>query len=206
MNMTNLKVLLMMLSASLVAMSCSETDEPGEYDNWQGRNIAYIDSIANVARANADGSWNIFLGEGLSADGTWGNEYYVYCKELQKGDGTQHPMANDTILVNYRGRLIPTKTYPDGYIFDQSYIGELDPAVDVPVKLNLITCVRGWRTAVANMVKGTTPESGDIWRIYVPATLGYGTSASGAIPAYSTLIFDINLVDFYNIGTPVPEN
>lgn len=206
MNMTNLKTIFMLLSVAFVAFSCSETDETGDYDNWQVRNMAYIDSIADVARTNADGTWNVFLAEGLSTEVAWSNEYYVYCKELQKGDGTQHPMANDTILVNYRGRLIPTKTFHEGYVFDQSYVGELDPAIDVPVKLNLITCVRGWRTAVANMVKGTTPESGDIWRIYVPATLGYGADASAVIPAYSTLIFDINLVDFYNIGTPVPAN
>ena len=57
------------------------------------------------------------------------------------------------------------------------------------------------------MKKGKTRATGDVWRIYVPATLGYDarTDVSG-IPAHSTLIFDLNLVDFYPIGTPVPDD
>jgi FKBP-type peptidyl-prolyl cis-trans isomerase FklB len=52
------------------------------------------------------------------------------------------------------------------------------------------------------MVAGTTRTNGDIWRIYIPYTLGYGTSNSSTIPAYSTLIFDVNLVGFTPAGVP----
>lgn len=200
MKIFDLKNGLLTIMLLICFVSCGESDEIGEFDNWQNRNRAYIDSIADVARVNAGGEWKVFLAEGLSSESEWGNEYYVYCKVLQQGNGTTNPMSNDTVLVNYRGRLIPTATYPEGYAFDQTYYGELNPAIDKPVKLNLIGCVRGWRTAVTHMVKGSTPESGDIWRVYIPYELGYGESASGSIPGYSTLIFDINLVDFYNVG------
>lgn len=205
MRISNIKILLSALMALVCFMSCSESDEAGEFDNWRNRNAQYIDSIADVAHANTEGDWKIFLADGLDASAHWSNEDYVYCKVLQQGDGDKNPMANDTIIVNYRGRLIPTLNFPQGYVFDQSYYGQLDPSTDVPVKLNLIGCVRGWRTAVAHMVKGTTPTTGDIWRIYVPYKLGYGASASGSIPGYSTLIFDINLVDFYNVGASASE-
>jgi FKBP-type peptidyl-prolyl cis-trans isomerase FklB len=35
---------------------------------------------------------------------------------------------------------------------------------------------------------------GERWEVYIPWQQGYGSSVSGTIPAYSTLIFDVNLV------------
>ncbi len=187
----------MALVAAATLVACDETDEAGEFDNWQARNEAFIDSIAQVARANADGEWKIFLAYGLSDTLQWANEYYVYCNVIDEGEGQEMPLFNDTVLVNYRGRLIPTKTYERGFIFDESYVGALDPATDVPVKLNLAGCVRGWTTAMTQMVKG------DVWRVYVPSKLGYGEAGQSAVPAYSTLVFDMNLVDFDRVGTPI---
>ncbi len=202
-NMINKKItlftLLLLCMAGFVA-SCDETDEISDFSNWPARNSLYIDSIAKEARANVDNDWKVFLAYGLVDTLEWDNKYYVYCKVLQQGDGTDMPHYNDSVLVNYRGRLIPTRSYKEGYIFDESYSGNLDVDVDVPVKLNLAGCVRGWTTAMTNMVKG------DTWRIYVPAELGYGLSGQGVIPANSTLIFDLNLVDFASIGTPLPQD
>ena len=200
--------LLLLLPLMLTAIvACEETEEAGEFDNWAYRNSEYIDSIAQVARANADGDWKVFLAFGMNDTLQWGDEYYVYCQVLRSGDGTESPSYSDTVLVNYRGRLIPTKTYPDGAVFDESYRGQLDPEVNVPQKLNLSGCVRGWTTAMLHMVKGRTRATGDVWRIYVPAALGYeNRNDISAVPENSTLIFDINLVDFYPIGTPVPDD
>ena len=39
------------LLLALAFTACSETEETGKYDNWQARNEAFIDSIAN-AHAN----------------------------------------------------------------------------------------------------------------------------------------------------------
>ena len=198
---------LFLFVALMGLVSCDETEEAGEYDNWTARNVAFIDSIATVARANASGDWKVFLVDGVNDSLTWDNQYYVYCKVLRSGDGTESPGFSDTVLVNYRGRLIPSKTFPEGNIFDESYLGQLDPEINVPQKLNLSGCVRGWTTAMTNMKKGKARASGDVWRIYVPSTLGYRNrdDVSG-IPPHSTLIYDLNLVDFYPIGTPVPDD
>lgn len=197
MKLLNIKSLIMMLVAAATLLACDETDEAGEFDNWQARNEAFIDSIAKVARANAGGDWKVFLAYGLPDTLQWDNKYYVYCNVIEEGEGQESPMFNDTVLVNYRGRLIPTKTYERGYIFDESFVGALDPATDVPVKLNLAGCVRGWTTAMTQMVKG------DVWRVYVPSELGYGAMGQSAIPGYSTLVFEMNLIDFARIGTPI---
>lgn len=208
--MKMLKIYSLFLFVALMGLvSCDETEEAGEYDNWTARNVAYIDSIAKVARANESGDWKVFLVDGVSDTLQWDNQHYVYCQVIREGNGTESPAFSDTVLVNYRGRLIPSKTFPEGNIFDESYLGKLDPEVNVPQKMNVsgLSILRGWTTAIMQMKKGLTRDKGDVWRIYVPATLGYeGRTDVSGIPAYSTLIFDLNLVDFYPIGTPVPDD
>ena len=200
--MGKLKAIYILLSVLLFAFtSCEDTVEVSEYDNWQERNIAFIDSIATVARANNDGKWKVFPTTGLDESKEHGNEFNVYCYVLQAGDGTEHPAYNDTVKVNYSGRLIPSKSYPKGYLFDSSYDGELEPEFDVPVEFGLAGTVPGFCTAVQHMVAGTTSASGDIWRVYIPADLGYGAKASSGVPAYSALVFEINLVSFRAVGT-----
>ena len=46
----------------------------------------------------------------------------------------------------------------------------------------------GFGTALQYMVPG------DDWMVYIPSELAYGSTASSAIPAYSTLLFRIHMV------------
>ena len=200
--MKNFKLLSLLAMMLFAFVSCEETEETPEFGNWKKRNEQYLDSIATVARANADGAWKVFLATGLDESKEWSNEYYVYCNVLQAGDGTVSPAYTDTVLVNYSGRLIPSKSYSKGFEFDASYSGELDPAFDVPVKFSLAGTVTGFSTAVQHMVAGTTNTTGDIWRVYVPSELGYGSTEYSGVPASSTLVFDINLVSFTPAGVP----
>ncbi len=194
--MKHLKLISLLFVCTLGSLfaSCEETAEVNEYANWQERNEAFIDSIAKVASANADGKWMRILSTKLNSTDIAGNpaehetEDYVYCHIESKGEGTEHPLT--AVWVNYRGRLIPTASYPEGKIFDESYKGALNPATNKPVEFSINGVVNGWQTALLHMVKG------DIWRVYIPANLGYGSSDKTDIPAYSALIFDINLVDF----------
>ena len=200
--MKNIKILSLLAMMLFAFVSCDETEETPEFSNWRARNELYIDSIATVARANADGDWRVYLATGLDENKEWGNEYYVYCNVLQAGDGTTSPAYTDTVLINYSGRLIPSKSYSKGYEFDASYSGELDPSFDVPVKFAVSNTVRGFYTALQHMVAGTTNANGDIWKVYIPSNLAYGSSEHSGIPSYSTLVFDINLVSFTPAGVP----
>ena len=189
--MNNWKLFFLLLFFSLIGFSsCEETPEVGEYDNWQARNIAFIDSIASVARANSDGNWKVFPATGLDENKEWGNEYNVYCNILHAGSGVEHPAFNDTVEIYYTGRLIPSRSYPKGFLFDSSYDGELEPEFDPTVKMLLDRTVPGFYTAVQQMVDG------DKWRVYIPSNLGYGAEEKGYIPACSALIFEIDLVSF----------
>lgn len=187
---------------AFAASACQETEAVGEYDNWEARNDAFIDSIAKVASANADGKWKTILSfklEEKDIDGNttpWSNENYVYCHVEKSGEGAC-PLFTDTVLVNYRGRLIPTTNHSEGLIFDQSFKGELNSEVNIPFKTCPGAVVVGWSTVLQKM------HVGDTWKVYIPAKLGYGTSSKGSIPAHSALLFDIDLLATYPVGLEV---
>ena len=174
--------------------SCEETAAVDEYANWQERNTEFIRSIAEVAKTNQDGKWKRILSYKLDSIDVNGNyvehdvEDYVYCHIVEQGNGTEHPLSS--VSANYRGRLIPTESYSEGKIFDESYKGALNPETNKPVEFELSGVIAGWQTVLVHMTQG------DIWRIYIPSGLGYGSTDKTDIPAHSTLIFEINLVDF----------
>ena len=185
------KIFILPLLALVCLASCEETEEVGEFDNWEARNAQFVDSIAKVARANADGTWKCILDVRLNPDTVWSVNDYVYCQVIEEGTGTSHPVYTDSVRVNYRGRLMPSyPSYPEGYQFDSSFQDELNPAFNVPATFLLSGTVPGFYTAVQHMTDG------DIWKVYIPNKLGYGATGSTGVPAYSTLVFDINLVSF----------
>src|SRR5690606_4298110 len=95
---------------------------------------------------------------------------------LTPGEGRK-PTASDEVKVHYAGYLI------DGTKFDSSYDrGE-------PIVLNLNKVIKGWTIALPLMNVGAK------YKIYIPYELAYGERGSGRIPPYSTLIFEIELLD-----------
>ena len=97
-------------------------------------------------------------------------------KVLREGNGTI-PTLNDEVEVNYEGHFI------DGKEFDSSYKrGE-------SAKFQPTGVIKGWTEALTMMPVGSK------WEIYVPYKLGYGEQPRGSIPAYSTLIFTIELLN-----------
>lgn len=97
-------------------------------------------------------------------------------KVLTKGTG-DIPAATDRVKVNYRGTLI------DGTEFDSSYKrGE-------PATFGCNQVIKGWTEALTMMPVGSK------WEIYIPQELGYGEREAGKIPPYSTLIFEVELLD-----------
>lgn len=184
----------LILSACLT--SCKESEEEGEYDNWQSRNEHFIDSIASVAKSNRDGSWTVLKSFALSDNFpmTEASQYYIYVQKQESGSGAESPLYADSVRVHYCGRLIPTSAHPQGYVFDKSYsTNTFNPLTDVPTLFCVGQTVVGFATALMNMVEG------DRWKVYIPYQLGYGTttSSSSSVPAYSTLIFDIQLAKIY---------
>ena len=183
----------LLFSASLAITSCSETDGvPNPYTDWKERNLAYIDSISQVAFANKGeevGQWKVIHSYKFTPP-TGSLEIdvkdYVYCKILEKGDGAT-PLFTDVVSVNYRGQLIPL--YNGAIVtFDNNYRGELNEEVAKPVDMQVSGVITGWTTALQQM------KEGDRWMVYIPSGLAYGEVTRDAIPAHSTLVFDMQLV------------
>lgn len=190
-----------MLAASALA-SCSESDDTvEEFPNWQARNEQFFDSIYNAAKGHIDsGAADWIIYRNYSLQETVGQNSYdnIVVNVVNKGTDSGTPMYTDSVKVHYRARLLPSTSYPEGYVFSQSYYGDYSPttstAATLPVKESgLVT--EGLSTALQNM------HIGDRWTVYVPHQLGYGSSttvsSSLTLPAYSALTYDVTLVAYY---------
>ena len=97
--------------------------------------------------------------------------------ELVLGDG-QEATPGTNVSVNYRGTL------DDGKEFDSSYgRGPFE------FSLGAGMVIKGWDEGVVGM------KVGGKRRLIIPSNLGYGKRDVGQIPANSTLIFDIELLE-----------
>lgn len=98
--------------------------------------------------------------------------------KIEKAGSGESPKPSDTVKVHYKGTLT------DGATFDSSYDrGE-------PIEFQLNQLIPAWIEAIPMLKKGGKME------IVVPPQLGYGDRPAGKIPANSTLIFEIELLDF----------
>lgn len=94
---------------------------------------------------------------------------------LVEGEGA-YPTSSEEVVVHYKGTLI------DGEKFDSSYDR------NEPLTLNLDRVIEGWKIGIPLM------RIGSKYKFYVPYNLAYGERATGSIPAFSTLIFEVELL------------
>lgn len=207
-------------AAMLSLFSCSDDNEAyNPYGNWQARNAEYFEQVATTARtAIAEAKavygdaeweehceWRMFKAY-HKPQGVAGATTDSICVRIEKrGTGKGCPTYSDSVRVNYRGWLIPTQYMENGElitreeVFSQSFYGELDPALAVPALFGVSSTVYGFSTALQYM------HVGDIWWIYMPYELAYGSTDNGTIPAFSLLKYYVNLVDYYSPGSGVPD-
>ena len=97
---------------------------------------------------------------------------------LKEGNGGKKPSLQNKVKVHYHGTLI------DGKVFDSSVErGE-------PISFPLGGVIQGWQEGVQLMTVGSK------FRFTIPFNLAYGENGAGAnIPPFSTLIFDVELLE-----------
>lgn len=88
-------------------------------------------------------------------------------------------VAGDFVTVHYLGIL------PDGTKFDSSY----DRKEPIRFELGIGRVIVGWEEGISLLKKGEKAL------LIIPPDLGYGNRNIGIIPANSTLIFQVELVD-----------
>jgi len=205
---------LLYIFAVLLAMcglsSCSETDdEVEEYPDWQSKNDAFFAAKYNAATqaiARGDNTWKVFKSYAKSSETTGKPVDHIVVKVIEEGSGSGCPLFTDTVRVHYRGQLIASTSYQDkedgelGLVFDSSWRTDTyDASTFVPAKFAVSGVIDGFSTVLQHM------HIGDRWKVYIPYSLGYGSTERTGIPTYSTLIFDLKLVAFYRPGATIPE-
>lgn len=108
----------------------------------------------------------------------------VVAQDVQQGSG-RAAQQGDTVVVNYTGKL------QNGTVFDTS-VGR-PPMPGCPAGYCFVLgqgqVIAGWEQGLVGAQKGTRRV------LIVPPALGYGSVNYGPIPANSTLIFEIEVVD-----------
>lgn len=117
-----------------------------------------------------------FLLENAEKEGVEELEGGVQYKVLQEGDGDS-PTEEDSVRIHYEGRFI------DGRIFDSTY------QVGQPLTMRMTIPIKGLQVALKNM------QVGDKWEVVVPADLAFGAAPQAGIPPYSTLIYELELLE-----------
>lgn len=118
-----------------------------------------------------------YLEENLKKDGVSSTESGLQFRVITQGEGAI-PSRQDRVRVHYTGKLI------NGTVFDSS-VARGEPA-EFPVS----GVIAGWIEALTLMPVGSK------WELTIPYQLAYGERGAGAsIPPFSTLVFEVELLD-----------
>ena len=133
------------------------------------------DRVAEESLQNLEDG-RIFLEENAKREEVVSLESGLQYEVVTMGDGLK-PNDTSTVSVFYEGTLI------DGTVFDSSY--ETGDTISFP--LNGV--IPGWTEGLQLMPVGST------FKFFIPADLAYGSRPTGPIPANSTLIFKVELLE-----------
>ena len=117
-----------------------------------------------------------FLDSIAQTEGVVKTESGLCYKVITAGKGAI-PTNTDKVKVHYRGTLI------DGTEFDSSY------SRNEPTTFRANQVIAGWTEAL------TMRPVGSKWMLYIPQELAYGSRDMGTIKPFSTLVFEVELLE-----------
>jgi len=117
-----------------------------------------------------------FLEENAQKEGVVTTASGLQYEVIKAGKGAL-PKETDKVKVHYHGTLI------DGSVFDSSVDrGE-------PAEFGVTQVIKGWVEGLQLMPVGSK------YKFYIPQELAYGSQQQGQISPFSTLIFEVELLD-----------
>lgn len=111
----------------------------------------------------------------ITTEPTASGLYYI---ETLAGTGAS-ATPGDIVVVNYTG------TYLDGEKFDSSY----DNGEPIEFTLGIGQVIKGWDEGISYMKEGGKAT------LIIPSSLAYGAYGNNTIPGYTSLIFEVELLD-----------
>lgn len=117
-----------------------------------------------------------FLADNKAREGVQETASGLQYEVVTMGNGPK-PAATDIVKVQYTGSLL------DGTKFDSSFDhGE-------PAQFGVNQVIQGWQEGIQLMPVGSK------FKFYIPYELAYGEQGTGPIPPFSTLVFDVELIE-----------
>lgn len=182
-------LLLSFLVSIFVFISCDETET---FDDTRK-----LDNEAAFAKISTSPDY-----KKIESKTGAGHIMYKVLKEGEKSD--VNPLFTDQVRALYTGWYkfywIKDNQFredefigDDGNTFKNKYIFDSTAnRGDVPSKFAVNRVVDGFSTALQHM------HVGDKWEVWMPRNMGYGSTGNTGIPAYCTLVFEIELVEILN--------
>ncbi len=141
-------------------------------------NFAYFQNQRNSMFADAKKEGEDFLSKNGQRPEVTTTESGLQYEVLVAAEGPK-PSSTTSVTVHYVGKLI------SGEMFDSS----VDRGQPATFPLNRV--IPGWTEGLQLM------SSGAKYRFFIPYDLAYGSRGAGqSIPPFSTLIFDVELLEF----------
>lgn len=145
---------------------------------------AYVEKHAEAIKAKAlevqyadnKAAGEKFLADNKGKEGVKTTPSGLQYKIITEGKGAI-PADTSSVKVHYKGTLI------DGTQFDSSY----DRKEPTTFRANQV--IKGWTEALTMMPVGSK------WELYIPQDLAYGSRDAGQIKPFSTLVFEVELLD-----------
>lgn len=179
MNNISIKSVFILLLGVVAITSCSDDNEStwDEYEDWRNENVAFYDEQKFLMTPQGTNYYQTLSPSWNSS----GQILIRYLNDRSLTAGNLSPLLNSTVDVKYIGRLYTGEAFDSSY--NQTAYG------DSIFRAQPSGLIGGWQIALLNMNVGDSVE------IVVPYNMGYGSSGSGAVKPYSTLIFNLKLVD-----------
>lgn len=137
---------------------------------------SFVAAIEEEKSAEAKKKEKEYLDNNAKEPGVKVTESGLQYLVVKEGTGAK-PNENSRVKLHYEGKLT------NGDVFDSSYDN------DEPVEFDLDYIIPGMAEGLMLMNEGSE------YILYIPSELGYGSySPDESIPAYSTLIFNVELI------------
>lgn len=130
----------------------------------------------------------------------------LYYLPVQEGSGNQSSIA-DSVYISYKGQLLNGKVFDQTVGYTRSnWMDLLGDVTNSITSLKGTGAIKGFREGLA-LLKGSAsditinadgtvsvPNDGGVGVFFMPSGLAYFSSSAALIPAYSPLIFTVNLI------------